>query len=242
MNYTQHTRLFSPPPLLLLLLLSYLPLQSKLNPSIHKITNSHQELMYYIHLHIFTKSYRFLPRSPMLRDRQMQPPGREVPLHEHIQARLSRLVSRVSYLILPPPPSSNKERKEKKKEEREKGWGQVYFYWCFKTNHKNVDISTYSGFCSEESPDVKCCVDNSYDPNFRYASNEAAPSDWLEGLGMAQPDGQDEVFTTTNPIKKTGSGPFDSNARTGGYARSSPGDVMNNNGGQCECKSLEKSI
>lgn len=111
-------------------------------------------------------------------------------------------------------------------------------------------MNIYRGFCSEESPDIKCCVDSSYDPNFRYASNEAAPSDWMVGLGMEQPNGQDWVVgttapptgptttTTKDPIKKSGSGPFDSND---GYSRSNPGDVMNSNG-QCECKSLEKSI
>lgn len=94
-------------------------------------------------------------------------------------------------------------------------------------------------------------MDNSYDPNFRYASNEAAPSDWVVGLGL-EPDGKDggvataptgPPTTTKNPIKKNGNGSFDSNFGTGGgYARSNPGDGIMNSNGQCECKSFEKSI
>ena len=110
-------------------------------------------------------------------------------------------------------------------------------------------------------------MDESYDPNFRYASNEPTPSDWEDGLGLglglnegnnnSNGGGKEDQMTTTttttttgNPIKKSGSssggggssssGPFDS--RTG-YSRSpNPGDVSNSNNGQCECKSLEKSI
>lgn len=106
----------------------------------------------------------------------------------------------------------------------------------------------YSGFCPEESPDVKCCVDKSYDPNFRYASNEAAPPDWVMAMGPTGPPPPPPTTgpptTTKNPIKKSGSsGPFDSNLGTDGYARSNSRDgIMNSNNGQCECKSFEKSI
>ena len=133
--------------------------------------------------------------------------------------------------------------------------------------YMHIYIYIYSGFCSEESPDVKCCVDKSYDPNFRYASNEPVPSDWVMGGGREEDGGMMAAMgpptttttTTTmttpgststtsskNPIKKGGSGSFDtSNFGTDGYARSNSGDGFMNNGngnGQCECKSFEKSI
>lgn len=105
-------------------------------------------------------------------------------------------------------------------------------------------------------------MDKGYDPNFRYASNEAAPSDWVMGEdgGMMEAMGPPTTMpgppttttTSKNPIKKSGSGSsssgssfFDSNFGTddGGYARSNSADgFMNNGNGQCECKSLEKSI
>lgn len=120
-----------------------------------------------------------------------------------------------------------------------------------------------------QNSDVKCCVDDSYDPDFRYASNEPTPSDWAVGLGVEDGNGDVDVgqgesndtppptpltppaqttTTTTgnSPIKKSSSsssssiGPFDDNGA--GYARSSNPGVMNSNNGQCECKSLEKSI
>lgn len=121
-----------------------------------------------------------------------------------------------------------------------------------------------------ESSDVKCCVDESYDPNFRYASNEPTPPDWELGLGLGLDEGNnngggedDQMATTGNPIKKSSSsgsssssggsssssgsgggggssGPFGSG--TGSARSSNPGDVSNSNNGQCECKSLEKSI
>lgn len=105
--------------------------------------------------------------------------------------------------------------------------------------------------------------DNSYDPDFRYASNEPTPSNWavggfgLENGGVSNSDTPPQTQTTTgNPIKKSSSsssgdisgsggssissGPFDSES---GNPRSStdPGD-MNSSNGQCECKSLEKSV
>lgn len=113
-----------------------------------------------------------------------------------------------------------------------------------------------------ESSDVKCCVDESYDPNFRYASNEPTPPDWELRLGEGNNNNNgggedDQMATTGNPIKKSSSGsgsssssssgggggssgPFGSG--TGSARSSNPGDVSNSNNGQCECKSLEKSI
>lgn len=93
-------------------------------------------------------------------------------------------------------------------------------------------------------------MDKSYDPNFRYASNEAAPppSDWAmgdDGGGVAMgPTLPPPTTTTKKPIKKSGSRqPFDSTLGTddGGYAQSSSGGrgIMNSNG-QCECKSFDK--
>lgn len=95
-------------------------------------------------------------------------------------------------------------------------------------------------------------MDKSYDPNFRYASNEQVPSDWVMGGGREEEDGGrmaamgPPTTSSKNPIKKGGSGSFDSsNFGTDGYARSNSGDGFMNNGdgnGQCECKSFEKSI
>lgn len=79
---------------------------------------------------------------------------------------------------------------------------------------------------------MKCCVDSSYDPDFRYASNEPTPPDWAVGLGLEDGVAASTPQTKTPIIK---SSPFDS-----GYARSNPSDTNSN--GQCECKSFEKSI